>query len=96
MFPLFGRKPRPTPVVIPADTDLGIMRTPAGVTEVNRVTWTLLLAQSDLDADDRNNQLVDVLIDIRRALDMPMPVRSPLIRPAVPVIPGRDGETRPS
>ena len=43
----------------------------------------LLLAQSDLHADARNGELVDALLDIRRALCLSAPGLS------VPVVPGR-------
>lgn len=51
--------------------------------EVDRLSAVLLLAQSDLFAEARNGQLIDALLDIRRALCLPGP------GPSVPVVPGR-------
>jgi hypothetical protein len=62
------------------------------ITTVNELTWALLITQSGLHADDRDEQVVDVLLDVRRTLDLPAPIGSPLVRPAVPVVPGPGGE----
>lgn len=41
------------------------------IAEVNRLSAVLLLAQSDLFAEVRNTELIDALLDIRRALCLP-------------------------
>jgi hypothetical protein len=51
--------------------------------EVDRLSSVLLLAQSDLPAEDRSQRLIDALLDIRRALCLTAP------GPQVPVVPGR-------
>jgi hypothetical protein len=53
------------------------------IAEVNRLSAVLLLAQSEIPADGRNGELVDVLLDIRRALCLPA------AGVHVPVVPGR-------
>lgn len=53
------------------------------IAEVNRLSAVLLLAQSDLYGEDRNTELIDALLDIRRALCLPA------AGVTVPVVPGR-------
>ncbi len=56
----------------------------AGVLEVDRLTAEALAEQAGLFAEDRDARLVDLAIDVRRALGLPMPGTS------APVIPGRE------
>jgi hypothetical protein len=53
------------------------------IAEVNRLSAVLLLAQSDLPRYGRNTELVDALLDVRRALCLPA------AGVHVPVVPGR-------
>jgi hypothetical protein len=80
-----------------SDADLNVGIEPTAdryrIGEVDRLTWALLQAQAARAADNRNGELVDALLDIRRALDLPMPIR-PHVRPAVPVVPGGEGGSR--
>lgn len=96
---MFGRR-KPALAAAPPVDELStagrLARREEQIDTVNELTWALLITQSAMHADGRDAQLVDVLLDLRRTLDLPAPILSPPIRPAVPVIPGPDGERRPS
>lgn len=91
---MFGRR-KPALATAPSVDGLStagrLARREEQIATVNELTWALLVTQCRLLADDRDGELVDMLLDLRRALDLPAPILSPLIRPAVPVIPGGEG-----
>ncbi|GIE75766.1 hypothetical protein Aph02nite_17160 [Actinoplanes philippinensis] len=80
MKPLGNRGPVVETVSPPAPNPAVLL---SRIAEVDRLTAVNLLAQSDLYADDRNGELVDLLLDIRRALCLPAAGVS------VPIVPGR-------
>lgn len=91
---MFGRRKPAAPTVGELSTAGRLARREQQITTVNDLTWALLIAQSAMHADDRVDQLVDVLLDLRRALDLPAPILSPQA-PVEPVIPGDEGANAP-
>ena len=84
---LFRRKPATTDapsvpftsthqtVVLEADRD-----------RAARIIRRVLIEQSLLEHEDRNDEMNDVLLDVMKALAMPSPLG---VRSSVPVVPGR-------
>jgi hypothetical protein len=54
------------------------------IATVGHLTAEVLQAQSGLEADDRDDQLINLALDVRQALCLPAPGGRP-----VPVVPGR-------
>lgn len=76
------RTTAPEVLVLPASTGQVVVMQ-AQIARAGRVIDGWLALQSDLDHEDRNDQLVDALLEVKSTLGLSKP------RPSVPVNPGR-------
>jgi hypothetical protein len=83
VFPLNSRRRPPAADLHPAPAVDPAAQLQERIDRAHLMIQAGLDAQSALFAEDRNDELVDALLDLRRAL------RPPMIRAAVPVVPGR-------
>jgi hypothetical protein len=62
----------------------------AQMAEAGHVLQEVFHGQMALERADRNQELLDLVFDVRKALGIPPGgLAAPLVRPSVPVIPGR-------
>jgi hypothetical protein len=81
------RKPpaaAPETLIVPFTSTSRVVVLEARLDRVTRIAKAFLEAQSDLEAEDRNDEGLELALDVLVAVAEPMP-----IRPSVPVVPGR-------